>query len=304
MTPNSSEVYVDPTGWSLTYPETMHLERSTWAGRFALSETTVASFPQRTAVGPRGQVSPPLDVHGRFPPAAVAFRIVLEGGSPGHVSAALDHAESHFPISLGTFAPSEYPDKDAPPSIWRSIDANGQNYRAIAWIAPDAAETLRLRLAKVVESLSFPPLSPGAVVGIGFTVVECADLYPVGSFTSIQAGGLPLLLVHAPGGFYALGWNWSGPPDAYRSGCDHRVDEHRSEIYCASCEARWDRIGRVITRPTSAQRDEPLHLSTAKIAWDGQVLIHPHTFQTGSAPNARRFWPEWRETLSGQSSAA
>ena len=293
MSSSGTEVYVDPDGWSIAYPRTMHLERSAWTRRMAVSEVTVASFPMRTAIGPMGHLEPPLDLHGRFPPAAVAFRVLLPGGWPGHVPAALEHAESHFPIALDTFAPSQYPDKDAPPSVWRSIDANGQEYRAIVWIAPDAPEALRSRLAEVVGSLSFPPPSPGTVVGVGFTVFEREERYPVGSFTSIRADGLPLLLVHAPGGFYALGWNWSGPPDTYRSTCEHRVVVHRSEIYCAACEARWDRIGRVIARPATAQHDEPLHLSIAKVAWDGHVLVNPGTFQTGSAPNARHFWPEW-----------
>jgi hypothetical protein len=49
----------------------------------------------------------------------------------------------------------------------------------------------------------------------------------------------------------------------------------------------------VITRPSTAQRDEPLHLSIAKVAWDGHVLVNPGTYQIGFAPNALRFWPGW-----------
>ena len=288
-----AELYVDPAGWSLTYPPVMRLERSEWTGRYALWQVTIASFPQRTAVGPSGSVDPPLDLHGQFPPGAVAFRMLLQE-APGRFFA-LEGVESRFPIALDTFAPAEHPDERAPPSVWRSIHANGQHYRASVWIAPDADERLRSQLAEVVGSLSFPSLSPGAVVGVGFTVLERQDRYPVGSFTSIRAERLPLSLVHAPGGFYALGWNWSGPPDSYRSSCDHLVDERRNEIFCASCDARWDRIGRVIQRPATAERDEPLHLSIANVAWDGHVLVQPNTYQTGSAPNARRFWPRWRD---------
>ena len=120
----------------------------------------------------------------------------------------LEGVESRFPITLDAFAPAQHPEAHAPLSVWRSIHANGQQYRAIAWIAPDADERLRSQLAEVVASLSFPPLSPGAVVGIGFTVLEPEDRYPVGSFTSIRADDVPLMLVRAPGGFYALGWNW------------------------------------------------------------------------------------------------
>ena len=261
-----------------------------------MSEVTIASFPLRTAVGPTGTIGPPVDQCGQFPSSAVAFRMLLYGGWPGHLSGALESAESRFPISLDTFAPTEHPDTNTPPSIERSVNANGEQYRAIAWIAPNAPEELQLQLHGLVGSLSFPDLSPYAVVGVGFTVLEREDLYPVGSFAPLRVDRVPLLLVHAPGGFYALGWNWSGPPDSYRSSCDHLVDEHRREIYCSSSEARWDRIGRVITRPATAQRDEPLHLSIAKVGWDGHLLVHPGTFQqTGSAPNARRFWPSWTQ---------
>ncbi|MGB0092441.1 MAG: hypothetical protein WBP81_07895 [Solirubrobacteraceae bacterium] len=271
----------------------MRLERSAWTGHLALCEVTVASFPMCPAVGPTGHLNPPLDVHGRFPPGAVAFRLLLQDGWPGHMSAALEHPESRFPIALDTFVASEDRDKQAPPSIWRSVDANGQQYRAIAWLAADARQALRSQLGEVVGSLSFPRLRPGSVVGVGFTVLENEDRYPVGSFTPVRAGGMPLLLVHAPGGFYALGWKWSGSPESYRSTCEHCLDESRKEIFCKSCEARWDRIGRVITRPATAGHDEPLHLSIAKVAWDGHVLVHSGTFQIGSAPNARRFWPQW-----------
>lgn len=292
---SSRQRYVDSAGWSIAYPQSLQIERSVWTGRYALSQVTVASFAMRPAVGPTGNVAPPLDADGRFPDGSVAFRMLLQAGRPGQLSLTLDDAESRFPIALDSFEASEEQNETAPPSIWRSILANGNSWRARAWIAHDAPRTLRSQLADVVASLTFPALSPGAITGIGFMVLEDQDAYPIGSFTAVRAGGLPLLLVHAPGGFYALGWNWSGPPDTYRATCDHHVDTQRDEIYCAACEARWDRIGRVITRPTTAPHDEPLHLSTAKVASDGHVLVHPHTFQAGSAPNARRFWPGWDE---------
>jgi hypothetical protein len=292
VNPADAETYVDPAGWSIMYPSAMQLEQSARAGRFALSEVTIASFSMRTAVGPTGHLNPPLDARGRFPSAAVAFRLLRQDW-PGQKAAALEHPESRFPITLEMFAPSKHPDRDAPAAIWRSVDANGQHYRAIAWLAPDAPQTVRSQLAEVIGSLSFLSPRPGTVVGVGFTVLENNSHYPAGSFTSVRPNDAPMILVHAPGGFYALGWNWSGPPDSYRSTCDHLVDEARKEIYCTICQARWDRIGRMITRPATAQRDEPLHLSIAKIAWDGHVLVHPGTYQTGSAPNARRFWPRW-----------
>jgi hypothetical protein len=273
----------------------MHIERSEWTGNRAFSQVTIASFAMRKAVGPTGNIDPPLDLQGRFPSGAVAFRMILRGGfSPG-LSVALEHPESSFPIHLDAFVAPEYVDKDVPASIWRSIDASGQYYHAIAWIAPDAPESLRATLAQVLGSLSFAPLRPGTVVGAGSTVLEPEDRYPLGSFTPSRASGLPLCVVHAPGGFYALGWNWpGGPPGGYRSSCDPRVDQQRTQLYCADCDARWDRVGQVITKPPTAKHDDPLHLSIAKVAWDGHVMVQPNTYQISSPPTRRRFWPDWR----------
>ena len=125
-------------------------------------------------------------------------------------------------------------------------------------------------------------------------VLEQEAGYPVGSFSSVRAAGLPFYLVHAPGGFYALSWNWSGPPAGYRSSCRPRVDEERMELYCTECKARRDRVGQVIIRPPGADRDDPLHLSRAKLAWDGHVLLHPGTNQMGLPPIPQRLWPGWR----------
>ena len=42
--------YVDPLGWSLRYPRSMHLERSHASLRIDVDEVTVASFAMRRAV--------------------------------------------------------------------------------------------------------------------------------------------------------------------------------------------------------------------------------------------------------------
>jgi hypothetical protein len=120
---------------------------------------------------------------------------------------------------------------------------NGEQYREARVGQAGRARGAALAAHGVVGSLSFPALSPGTVVDVGFTVLEPEDRYPMSSFTLIRAGGLPLLIVHAPGGVYALGWNWSGPPGTYRSTCDHLLSERAREIYCTCCEARRDRIG-------------------------------------------------------------
>jgi hypothetical protein len=284
--------YQDPAGWRLSYPRGMHVEHSSWAGSAPLSEVTIASFAIGPPLGSTGNLGPPRGLDGIFPEGAVALRIVIQDGYPRQ-SLSLDEPESSFPIRLATFEAFADAVADVPPAISRVIHANGQRYRVIAWISPDADEASRGALDSVVASLSFPHLQPGAVLSSGFVVLEAQDAYPLGSFTRIDANGRPLYLVRAPGGFYALGWQWSGPRGGYRETCEHRADEVRAEIFCSDCSARWDRIGRVLVRPPSAHDDDPLHLSVAKVAWDGHVIVHPRTHQAGSDPVARRFWPEW-----------
>jgi hypothetical protein len=59
----------------------------------------------------------------------------------------------------------------------------------------------------------------------------------------------------------------------YTSRCDMRLDRRLEQFYCANIDARWDRFGRVITRPRSAGVDDPLEFRFAKVAWDGHVVL-------------------------------
>jgi hypothetical protein len=287
---NGLELYVDrDDGWSLAYPQWMKLDRSERQGRS--TAVTLASFD--IAQGSSGDERvPPLDRRGTFPGDGVAFRMFLQLMAPGPD---LEAPESCFPISMESFEAAPDLALGGPIPAARFVTANGRSYRALVWVGAGVAESHRRELGEVIGSLAFPHLHPGEDVGFSFVVLDPEDHYPRGSLTPIHAGERPLILVHAPGGFYALGWNSPGPPDRYRATCDHLVDEARKEIYCSTCEARWDRIGRVITKPATAPHDEPLHLSIAKVGWDGHVLVHPQTYQIAFAPNARHLWPGWSD---------
>jgi hypothetical protein len=52
--------------------------------------------------------------------------------------------------------------------------------------------------------------------------------------------------VHAPGGFYAIGWKWQSLAGGYKSRCHMRLDRARKEFSCTNMRARWDRVGRVL----------------------------------------------------------
>jgi hypothetical protein len=334
--------FVDPAGWSLRYPSTMRLERSSSGpGLATFSEVTVASFEQRRAVhtgrtvdGGFVAVDPPLDRTRKFPRDGVAFRMLLiEGGPVGNLTV----ADSRFPVQFATFsAPqrtafpiNDYLKRGVPGERTRPIDADGQHYEAMLFIGRDAPPQLRVALARVVGSLSFPQLRPGTTVGEQ-TVLEPATHYPVGSVTLIHARGAicngsvnrchassePFYLIHAPGrlhqpdlidpctptqaacsppgAFYAIGWTDETILGGYRSGCHLKLDREHDQFYCTNNSARWDRVGRVITRPPVAHFDDPLQFAFAKIAWDSHVvLIAGLDGNPPREPALHLLWPNW-----------
>lgn len=290
--------YRDPAGWSLAYPRTMFLERSGARLRVTFSEVTVASFEPRRAVvsGRTGdtawiRVDPPRDARGEFPSEGVAFRIVRREGGPAPI---LDSPEARFPLRLAAFEPSNAYPGTQPQPLERTVVANGRTYTAQAWIGESAAPELRAALERVVSSLSFPRLRPGTLVGDGFTVLRLERRYPIRSFARVRAQGQPFYLVHAPGGFYGIGWREQTLAGGYKSRCALALDARRREFYCTNMRARWDRVGRVLVRPPGATRGDPLNVAVAKTAWDGHVLLHAGTARFADRRLARELWPDWR----------
>jgi hypothetical protein len=290
--------YRDQAGWSLAYPESMFLERSGARLRAAVSEVTIASFPPRAAVrsgssahGSWWRVDRPLDMRGAFPSDAVAFRVVrAEGGAPPD----LESAETRFRLDLASFhASDQYPNAEPRP-LEQSVVANGRTYTALAWIGEKAAPELRASLERVVSSLAFPSLHPGTLVGDGFTVLKLESRYPLALFTRVRAQGVPFYLVHAPGGFYGVGWRWETLTGGYKSRCRLQLDPRHREFFCTNMRARWDRVGRVLVRPRGAARGDPLNLAVAKVAWDGHVLLHAGTARFADSRLARELWPRWK----------
>ncbi|HEX6702317.1 MAG TPA: hypothetical protein VF101_16440 [Gaiellaceae bacterium] len=284
--PRDATRYVDPAGWSLTYPRTLHLERSAARLRIDVSEVTIASFAPRRAVrtgstssGAWLRLDPPRDRDGAFPSDGVAFRIVSQEGGP---APDVERPETPFPLRL-----SDFPNARPQP-----VTADGRNYLAYVWIGSRAPAELRARLAGVVSSLAFPRLRPGETVGYGFTVLERVQRYPVGSFTRVSVQRQPFYLVRAPGGLYGIGWRWQSITGGYKSRCDLRLDRRRREFFCTNLRARWDRVGRVLVRPRGAARGDPLNVAVAKVSWDGHVLLYPGSARFADARFARRLWPD------------
>jgi hypothetical protein len=288
--------YVDRLGWLVVYPPTMQLERSQASLRIDVSEVTVANFAMRRAVrsgatanGAWLRVDPPRDRQGAFPADGVAFRIVRREGGP---APDVERPESRFPIRLSTFGRGSMYPNTTPRPIGRTVVADGRDYVAQAWIGPKASTRERAALQRAVASLSFPRLRVGQTVGYGFRVLEPASRYPVGSFTSVHLQGQPFYLVHAPGGFYAVGWTWETLRGGYKSRCTMRLDRSRMQFFCSNMLARWDRVGRVLLTPQGAARGDPLNLTVAKVAWDGHLLLFPDVARFADARYAHQLWPQ------------
>jgi hypothetical protein len=175
--------YEDPAGWSVRYPRTLRLERSSNRYDTVTTEVTIANFTASTGVQQTRhgfRVTPPIAPSGTFPANGIAFRIVSRdnGGARPTSSSAL-------PITLASFRPSREPGitrlpyggapynagdgetvpqfhyKGVPTSVHREIRTHGHIYEAIGWVGYDASPRLRTQLEQVIASLTFRHVKSG-----------------------------------------------------------------------------------------------------------------------------------------------
>lgn len=270
----------DRDGWSVSYPADFHVRRVKEAYA-QVARLLIASFAAAEWNGGRPPVAAVAPA--TFPPDGVALAIESNLQSSGAI---LHEPESAFPLSLGDLEPITPVRREDPETVRGVVYAGGQFLKLTAWAGPAAPAALRARLGEVVASLRFAALTPGTVAGAGFAVLEHRARYPLRVFTPVQARGVDLLLAHAPGGFYALGWSGSQGTSA----CSHHIDAERLEVHCSDCRGRWDRIGRVLTHPRCGSPEESLRLIPAKVAFDGHVLVHPGAHGIGTDADDRRLW--------------
>ena len=225
--------YTDPAGWSVWHPG-LTVEHSGADMRASVSEVTFASFPQRPAVhvfhtanSGGFRVDPPFDrTTDRFPADGIALRIMRESGGPPRD---LETPETSLPIRLADFTAADFTSARAPRARELTVTADGNSYLVLAWVGPNAPAAAP-RLLDVIGSLSFPPLRPGTTVGGGFQVFQPVDRFPAGMFLRVLVAGQPFWLVHAPGGFYTVGWQTQTITGGYKSRCDLRLDSSRHEF--------------------------------------------------------------------------
>jgi hypothetical protein len=290
----------------------------------------------RTRDGGYVGVRPPLDRDGTFPANGVAFRMLLVQGGLGPEIFVPDTRFPLKLSSFGAPQSTEFPKADyrkdgVPAARSLTIQADGQQITASVLIGHDASSQLRATITQIIASVAFPRLHAGTEAG-GLTVLGSGKRYRVGSFTLIHArsaicteganrchaGTAPFYLVHAPGrlhqpdliqpcptagsctppgAFYAIGWKDESILGSYTARCDLQLDRHDDQFYCTNMDARWDRVGRVITRPPGARINAPLQFAFAKIAWDGHVVLASGSIENPPrAPALRTLWPKWNQS--------
>jgi hypothetical protein len=322
--------FLDPQGWSLAYPATLTLTSSDAPGSQPVSsQVTLASFaaqrrlmaaaPVRRKAGFEDMAfAVPLASDGKFPADGVA--LILQPSS-----AYLLAADSAFPVSLGTFQSAPPPRSyslagsrlaNLPPARSRVIVAYGEELTATALIGSKAPASLKDDLAATIASLSFPRLRPGALIR-DTVVLGPATAYPVWSYTLVHASfanghSQRFYLVHAPGrltyghscaqqtsctpagSFYAISGGYNTRRQ-HAPACDIQFDRRADDFFCTNMGVRWDRVGRVISRPADESYVGSLAGLYAKVAWDGQVMVMPGFGPQLNRSAVHELWPGWQQ---------
>lgn len=287
---NQTVTYTHPIfGWSIKYPSGWHARSSSVHLRISRSETTVANFaaatepPRITTRTVKGGVEQTLEGVDRvrdFPADGVVLRIVYQVGGPVREPEA---EETRFPVALSDFRPWRYwaGSGTGPRPVVLSFAANGRSYGAFVWIGRRASRQDRRRIERVVSLLRFPRLRVGQTTSSGFYVLGRGAAYAVGSVTLYprsrgrggSRAGRGFHLVRTRRGFYALtGVSFFG--ERGYSSCEVRFDRQRSEFFCASNGARWDRFGQPLVNPDPRRfEDDPLAFVPVVRSHDGHVLV-------------------------------
>lgn len=144
---------------------------------------------------------------------------------------------------------------------------------------PELEETARA----VVRSIEPLPLHEGEILPSGYVVVRADPVETEGSGAVVETDRGAFLVIHAPGGTYALGL----PEDA--DGGFAWDEDAREVIWTRGGEvwARYDREGRVVLAPPDA-RLTPLEIHPVVRAFDGEhLLLHP---EATYGPLPARMW--------------
>ncbi|GIU98552.1 MAG: hypothetical protein KatS3mg014_0168 [Actinomycetota bacterium] len=262
--------YTDPLGWSAEVPPGWHVLRfGGFNGRQQITGAAIGSVPlDATPDGTYPDLADlPLD-------AAVVIVSHAEGGP---VPNALED-DSTFPL--------RWEDLQVIPGVdvrVLSFRAAGADLHLEVRIPSGASGETRDAARRIVGSIEPLPLHEGELLPSGYLVVRADRVAPIGSGAVLETARGPFLLVHAPGGYYALGL----PADA--AGSFQWDEEAREVVWTQDGEvvARYEREGRPVSAPPGADL-APLEIHPVVRAFDGEhLLLHPDVTY---GPLPERMW--------------
>lgn len=249
--------YSDPLGWSAEVPPGWQV-------------TTFGGFDGRRVISGAAISTAPLR------PTEDGTFVRLGDLEPAKAAVVVFHAEGGpFPDLLeddSTF-PLRWEDLVASKTLGTELDfrARGLDFVLGVTVGPEAPSEVETAARRVVASIAPLPLHEGELLASGYLVVRADLVGAVGSAVVVETVRGPFLLIHAPGGFYALGL----PRDA--AGTFAWDEEAREVVWGKDGEvwARFDREGRVVLAPPAADV-VPLEPHPVVRAFDGaHLLLHP-----------------------------
>jgi hypothetical protein len=256
-------LYEDPLGWTAEIPEGWHvLPLDGSNGRYSVRGAAISNEPLRA--GPDGTYP---DLSGLFPDGAALIVTHREGGpAPDYLS-----DDSTFPLRWGDF--------QAIPGglvVGSTLDfrANGMDFTLDLAVRADAPEDLVRTLQAIVASIHPLPLTDGELPN-GYFVVSAgavAEAPAIRVLDLISDTGKEerFLLVHAPGGYYALDLpSGAGPSSEFiwDAPTQEIVWTQGGEVF-----ARYDREGAPALQPPGADL-APLLIHPVVRAWDAAHLL-------------------------------
>ena len=260
-----ADVHGQP-GWSIDYPSDWTVTPIATQGRASFTGASFANHPQTLAPSEATPSPVPPDL-GSIPSDGVVLTITHLEGGPGP---AMDLDDSSFPLSMDDFAPTPTPQGMAHWTL--EFRGNSLAYIADVWAGSDAASDLPAALSRMIASIRLPEPTQGSTLN-RYLVMDTAEAYPVGSGTLVAgtpSGVQPLMLIHAPGGFYSL--------EIDRQLCSHPTlsvwDPKTRQVICKRDGFAWDRDGKPVASGGPVAGG-PLPIHPAIVAWDGHVMVAP-----------------------------
>ncbi len=261
--------YTDPLGWSVEVPPGWHvLPFGGFDGRQQINGVAISSVPLRLREG--------------------GTSVNLEGVEPDGVAVLVIHAEG------GPF-PDPHQDDSTFPLRWEDLTASrvhgamlpfrarGLDFILGVTLGSEAPAGLEEAARGIVASIEPLPLREGELLPSGYLVVRADLVEAVGSAAVVETTRGPFLLVHAPGGSYALGL------PAHATGSFEWDEDAHEVVWTQDGEvfARYDREGRPVLSPPGADL-VPLEIHPVVRAFDGEhLLLHP---EITYGPLPARMW--------------